>query len=271
MKYNYAIYFGGVVESLAYENGSYQSAEGRVSIFARVLPEIVFYSKVVSVVVRGSRLAKRSFYGNEGWARSSMETLRALESVGIKIGISGIVNVKNLDGPCVFISNHMSTLETFVLPCIIEPIKDVTFVVKQSLIDYPVFKYIMRSREPVTVGRTNPREDLKAVLEGGAERLQAGRSIIIFPQTTRTAVFDPASFNTIGIKLAKKAGVPVMPIALKTDAWGNGKRLKDFGKIDPSKKVYFAFGEPLHIKGRGDDEHKAIIEFITEKLEGWKD
>ena len=163
----------------------------------------------------------------------------------------------------------MSTLETMVLPCIISQFKDSTFVVKQSLVDYPVFKHIMRARNPITVGRTNPRDDLKAVFEGGEERLKAGISIVIFPQTTRTEVFDPAQFNTIGIKLAKKANVPVVPIALKTDAWGNGKYLKDYGKVDVSKKVWFAFGKPLTITGRGDAEHQQIIDFISGKLKEW--
>jgi 1-acyl-sn-glycerol-3-phosphate acyltransferase len=195
--------------------------------------------------------------------------LRALESVGIEIEITGIDYFKNLEGSCVFIGNHMSTLETFVLPVIIQPFKDVTFVVKKSLVEYPVFKHIMRSRDPITVGRTNPRDDLKAVFDGGVERLQAGISIIIFPQTTRTTVFDPKAFNTIGIKLAHKANAPVVPIALKTDAWGTSKYLKDFGKIDPSQKVHFAFGEPFWIKDRGAEEHNKVIEFISGKLKEW--
>ena len=254
---------------LEYYNGSYRTAPRRVTLFSRALPSLILYSKVVAVVFSASSRAKRSGYGNEGWAGSSLDTLRALEDVGVEVEITGTDNFTSLDGPCVFISNHMSTLETFVLPVIIQPYKDVTFVVKQSLVDYPVFRYVMRSRDPVTVGRTNPRDDLKAVLEGGTERLKAGRSMIIFPQTTRMPVFDPGSFNTIGIKLAKKADVPVVPIALKTDAWGNGRRFKDFGRIDPSKKVYFAFGGPMKVRDRGTEEHQTTLEFIKGKLGEW--
>jgi 1-acyl-sn-glycerol-3-phosphate acyltransferase len=100
--------------------------------------------------------------------------------------------------------------------------------------------------------------------------LKAGRSVVIFPQTTRTPVFDPAQFNTIGIKLAKRAGVPAVPIALTTGAWGNGAFLKDYGRIDPSKKARFAFGKPLRIRDRGAEEHQEIIEFITGKLKEWE-
>ena len=82
----------------------------------------------------------------------------------------------------------------------------------------------------------------------------------------KAAKLDPSEFNTIGVKLAKRAGVPVVPIALKTDAWGNGKHLKDFGKIDPSKKVRFVFGRPLLVSEQGGEEHRAIIAFICEKV-----
>jgi 1-acyl-sn-glycerol-3-phosphate acyltransferase len=133
----------------------------------------------------------------------------------------------------------------------------------------PVFGPIMRSRKPVLVGRTNPREDLKVVLEGGTEKLNSGQSIVIFPQSTRALVFNSEDFNSLGIKLAIKAGVPVIPIALKTDAWGIGRLVKEFGPIDRRKKVHFAFGEPLTIQGRGSDEHQKVVNFIQEHLAKW--
>jgi 1-acyl-sn-glycerol-3-phosphate acyltransferase len=251
------------------EGDIYRTATRDLSLFTRLLPSIVFYTDIISIVVRASRKAKRNRYDTSDWCSSSIETLRALERVGVQLEITGMNFFKTLDGPCVFIGNHMSTLETFVLPTIIAPYKEATFVVKQNLIEYPVFKYVMRARNPITVGRSNPRDDLKAVLEGGTEKLRAGISIIIFPQTTRTPVFDPDQFNTIGVKLAKKADVPVVPFALKTDAWGNGLYLKDYGMIDPTKKAYIAFGKPLRIKDRGAEEHQQIIQFVTARLSTW--
>jgi 1-acyl-sn-glycerol-3-phosphate acyltransferase len=251
------------------KNGNYLTASRKLSLLAKLLPSFHFYVNAFFIILGGSRKAKRGEYGDRGWCDNSFELMRALEHVGVMMEVSGGEHFTALREPCVFIGNHMSTLETFVLPVLIEPYKDVTFVVKQSLVDYPIFKYLMRSRDPITVGRENAREDLRAVLEGGTERLKAGRSIIIFPQTTRTPVFDPSQFNTIGIKLAKRAGVPVVPIALKTDAWSNGTWVKDYGKVDPSMKVFFEFGKPLRITGRGDEEHEQIVQFITERLKRW--
>jgi 1-acyl-sn-glycerol-3-phosphate acyltransferase len=55
-----------------------------------------------------------------------------------------------------------------------------------------------------------------------------------------------------------------------TDAWSIGKGLlMAFGRIDARKPVHFAFGEPLWVKGRGTEEHRAVIEFIEGKLREW--
>lgn len=248
---------------------SYRTEPRKVGVFSRLFPSASFYMNIARIVLLASRNAKRGGYGTPEWCGSSLDTMRSLERIGCVVEISGMNAFRSLTGPCVFIGNHMSTLETFVLPVIIASTNDATFVVKQSLIDYPVFRHVMRSRNPIVVGRSNPREDLKAVLDGGAERLKSGRSIIIFPQTTRSSHFDPEQFNSIGIKLAKKAGVPVVPVALRTDAWGNGRLIKDFGRIDPSKTVRFAFGKPMTIVDRGNEEHQRIIDFIQGKLREW--
>jgi 1-acyl-sn-glycerol-3-phosphate acyltransferase len=249
--------------------GAYRTRQDQRSVLAQISPGLVFYSHVFSIIFRAGTKAKRGRYDDAEWQQSSLTTVRALEAAGVRFDVSGLEHVAAVEGPCVFIGNHMSTLETFVLPVILLPFKKVTFVVKQSLMDYPVFGHVMRSRDPIAVGRTNPREDLKAVLEGGAARLGKGISLVIFPQTTRVPEFHPKEFNTIGIKLAKRADVPAIPFALKTDAWGNGTLVKDFGRIDPSKTAHFAFGAPLRVQDRGTEEHEEIVKFITSKLTAW--
>ncbi|MCJ7812202.1 1-acyl-sn-glycerol-3-phosphate acyltransferase [bacterium] len=205
----------------------------------------------------------------EKWIEGSTDIMRALESVGIQFEIENVDAFRNLDSPCVFIGNHMSTLETFVLPSIIRPYKENTFIVKQSLSKYPVFKHVLLSNDPIFISREHPREDLKIVLEEGTNRLRRNISVVVFPQTTRIVALTLEKFSTIGIKLAKRAGVPIVPFALKTDAWGNGRLIKDFGKIDPHKPVRIHFGDPLIISGSGKKEHEWIIQFITNKLKMW--
>ncbi len=230
----------------------------------------LFYPRVLMIVFMASRLAKRGRYGSGDWIGSSRDTIKALESVGGRFEIENMGIIRRLDSACVFIANHMSVLETFVLPCLIQPHRDVTFVVKESLIDYPFFKHVMRSRKPVVVGRANARQDLRTVLDGGRKLLERGISVVIFPQTTRSVDFEPAQFNTLGVKLALRADVPIVPIALKTDAWGLGRKLKDFGRIHPAKTVRICFGEPLKAAGSGKEAHREVVEFIRGKLAEWR-
>ena len=83
-------------------------------------------------------------------------------------------NITKPEKPVLFISNHMSTLETMIFPGIIAPLREVTFVVKESLVKHPLFGDVMRSRNPIVVGRTDPRKDFEAVMNGGIELLKQG-------------------------------------------------------------------------------------------------
>lgn len=249
---------------------TYHTPLRSTSVLARRQATPLFYAQVLMIVLKASRLAKRGRYGDAQWVRSSLNTIKALEFVGGRFEIENVPSHRRLGSPCVFIANHMSVLETFVLPCLIQPLRDVTFVVKESLIDYPFFGYVMRSRNPIVVGRANPRQDLRTVLQEGQKRLENNVSVVIFPQTTRSVNFEPSNFNTLGIKLATRSKVPVVPIALKTDAWGLGRKMKDFGKIRPDRTVHICFGEPLRIQGTGKEEHRIVVDFIRAKLKEWQ-
>jgi 1-acyl-sn-glycerol-3-phosphate acyltransferase len=192
---------------------------------------------------------------------------KLLEDMGIHISIEGTENL-NFDGPCVFEANHMSTLETLFLPCVIQPLRDVTFVVKRQLLGYPCLGPVLAAREPIALGRSNPREDLKQVMEEGQRILASGRSVIIFTQGTRHTEVDPAKFNTLAVKLARKANVPVVPLALKTDAWGEGSLVKDLGPISAKFPIHVRFGAPIEIKD-GREEHGAIVDFIKSNFDAW--
>jgi len=232
-------------------------------------PSLYFFIRLAGVVYRDGRRAKRRSYTGEDWIRASINILQYLEDAGISVQIEGLHNIARESGPVVFVSNHMSTLETLILPGVIHPRKSTTFVVKESLMEYPYFQHILRSRDPIVVGRTNPREDLVTVLQGGAARLRQGISIILFPQTTRREVFDPDAFNTLGVKLAARNSVSVVPLALVTDAWPNGKIFKDVAKLRTENTVHFAFGAPLNARGKGAEAHSRVVEFIRSKLLEW--
>jgi 1-acyl-sn-glycerol-3-phosphate acyltransferase len=230
---------------------------------------IYFTLKYASMVLRTRKEAIRKVYDTKAWTDSSFEILRFIEKTGGIFHITGMENITRSQGSVLFISNHMSTLETMILPSIIGPHRELTFVVKESLVKHPLFGDVMKSRNPVVVGRTDPRKDLDAVMKGGVDLLNKGISIVIFPQSTRSVEFKPDEFNSLGVKLAKKAGVEVVPIALKTDFWGNGKLIKELGPLDHNKPIHIKFGEPMKIIGNGKEENQRIIDFIKSSLAEW--
>jgi 1-acyl-sn-glycerol-3-phosphate acyltransferase len=246
--------------------------KGKVTLSDRLWRNSRFYFtiKYAYTVLRSRKQAISGIYDTRAWEDSSYDIFRFIEKTGGVFHISGMDNITVDDAPVLFIGNHMSTLETMILPCIISPLRQVTFVVKESLVKHPLFGDVMRSRNPIVVGRTDPRKDFEAVMNGGMDLLLKGISIIIFPQSTRSLIFRPEDFNSLGVKLARKAGVKVVPVALKTDYWGNGKFVKELGPIDISKEIFFKFGEPFAVTGTGKEDNQKIIEFIESSLAEWK-
>lgn len=258
------------MEQIIYTNNRYQTPANAGSFWGQLFPSFSFYMSFLANVYFSSRKAKQGKYDDEAWCHSSHKVLQALERTGLRISIAGIEHLRGLDSPCVIVGNHVSMMDTVVVPGIVVQERPMTFIIKESLMEYPVFKHVMRSRNPIALGRKNAREDLKKVLSEGKKRLQQGISVSVFPQTTRGTDFDPGQFNTIGVKLALKAGVPVLPLALKTDAWTNGKIIKDLGRIRPEISTHFCFGAPITVEDKGKEAHRQVIDFISWKLKEWQ-
>ena len=248
--------------------GTPNPKKGFFAFLGRTKP--LFYSRFVSIILKGAKIARKGKYSNEVWIDNSLDTIDILEKAGARFDISGLDNLREEpDKGYVIIANHMSTLETVALPAMVQTNRNVTFIVKDSLVKGNIFGAIMRARDPIVVGRKNPREDLEHVLSSGEEILKSGTSLIIFPQSTRDNRFDPKKFNSLGVKLAKRAKTKVIPLALKTDCWGNGKWIKEYGRIDVSKTIYFHFDKPIDIVGNGKEAHQSIVEFIAKKQAAW--
>lgn len=230
-----------------------------------------FYWNNFWIFCRTGRCGKRGTLTAERQIYYSNLNLRLVERCGGKVHLRGLDHLRALEGrPVVLIGNHMSLLETALFHSVMRGLLDFTFVIKQSLMKVPFFRSIMTALGAIPIGRENPRDDLRAVLEEGTALLNAGRSIVIFPQSTRSETFDPEKFNSIGIKLARRAGVPVVPFALKTDFLGNGKRFRDFGPVRPEREVWFEFGAARKVEGNGQALQQEIIEFISTRLAQWR-
>jgi 1-acyl-sn-glycerol-3-phosphate acyltransferase len=220
------------------------------------------------VVLWQSRLGKAGKLDHAKWADGSYAMKEVTEAAGGEIQIEGYQNILDLGSPVVYIGNHMSLLETFLLPGLLLPAGPVSFVVKQALMTYPVFGHVMRATHPIAVGRQNPRDDLKQVLTQGQACIKDGQSVVIFPQSTRSTEFSPRHFNSLGAKLAVRAEVPIVPVAIKTDFLANGRFVKDLGRVHPERRVCISFGEALR-EGTAKEQHQRCLDFITAKLREW--
>ena len=249
----------------------YQSPARRC-LLARKLPALAtftYYVKLINRIIIDGKAADRGEYDYKQWAAGSLDMVKNIESAGGNFSISGLQGVAVHGGPFVYISNHMSMTDTFILPSIITAFTKATFVVKDGLLRYPGFGKILKAINPISVTRSNPRADLKTVLNKGCDLISKGYSVVIFPQTTRSTIFDPTLFNSLGVKLAKRALVPVVPVALKTDFQCNGRIIKDMGMVNPGKTLYFKFGDPIPIDEKPQAVHRKVVQFISNNFSEW--
>ena len=248
-------------------------ADNRTSIAFKLLLKNrwYFYAGIFGVFCRSGYLGARGRLDKAAQIDNSMRNFRLVERCGGRIHVAGLNNLRAADGrPVVIVSNHMSLLETGLLHAVAREYVDFSFVVKKSLMDVPYFRDILKALDAIPVTRENPREDLKTMLREGKRILKSGRSLIVFPQSTRSEVLDPEKFNSIGVKLAKSADVPVLPLALKTDFLANGKLLRDMGPVRPERRVCFEFAPMLEITGNGQEEQARIVDFISSRLDEWR-
>lgn len=230
-----------------------------------------FYAVNFGVFCRCGRLGQRGELDGAAQTRLSSVNLRLAERCGSPVHVRGREHLRALNGrPVVLMGNHMSLLETGVFHAVAREYVDFAFVVKSSLMHVPYFKDILKAIGNIPVERKNPREDLKVVLSEGKKILEQGKSLIVFPQSTRTATLDREKFNSLGIKIAKAAGVPVVPFALKTDFLTQGKGIfRDLGPVHPGRHTWFEFGPAMEITGNGQEQLQQTFDFIQSRLEVW--
>ena len=183
--------------------------------------------------------------------------------------IDGYEHFTASDEPKVTVANHMSLVDTMLLPAMTLNGRHSSIVIKRSLWDNRLFGYIMKAVNAIPVDRKNPREDLRTVLTQGTASLKAGHNVVMYPQSTRATSFDPSLFNSLGVKLAARAGVKVIPVALKTDFQGVGVKNRDIGPLDRSLTMRVRFGPAMDVTGNGRDAHAACLAFVTDNLREW--
>jgi putative phosphoserine phosphatase/1-acylglycerol-3-phosphate O-acyltransferase len=126
--------------------------------------------------------------------------------------------------PAVFLINHQSSLiDLLVTAAILRG--GTTAVAKQEAAHIPVFGQLLTLADFAFVDRADHGK-AKAALGQALERLEAGTSIIISPEGTRSLTPRLGEFKKGGFHLAMQAGVPIIPIVIRNAGelmWRNAK------------------------------------------------
>ena len=167
------------------------------------------------------------------WCAFNVFWLRV--TCGINYQVSGLENIP--ENPCVIMSNHQSTWETLTFPGIFPTL---TWVIKKELLYIPLFGWGIASVQPIALNRKQGKKAIQQLISDGKEKLAMGRYVLIFPEGTRTPYEDQRPLKVGGFLLAKKSGVPILPVA------------HDSGRLWPRKKftkragtVNIRIGKPI--------------------------
>ncbi|HEY3308038.1 MAG TPA: lysophospholipid acyltransferase family protein [Desulfuromonadaceae bacterium] len=148
------------------------------------------------------------------WARLS------LRLAGVQICLQGGEYLPA--GPVIFMSNHQSNFD--ILSLLASMPRQINWIAKKELFDIPVFGPSMRRGGYIPLDRSHGRKALKS-MENAARIIREGKSVVMFPEGTRSKDHRLLPFKRGGFLLALRAGVPVVPVTI------NGS-----GKVNPAGK-----------------------------------
>ncbi len=157
------------------------------------------------------------------WARN------ILRIGGIKLNLSGSENIPKNSRVC-FVSNHQSNYDIGILISAIPMI--IGFIAKVELKKYLPLRVWMEEINCLFINRKKPKLSIKNV----EERIQAikeGKTLLIFPEGTRSKGYNMQSFKTGSLRLLVENNIEIVPITIKNSflRYEKEKRIKP-GKID---------------------------------------
>ena len=183
------------------------------------------------------------------WARLALWGLRVFCRVRFRVA-----GERPPRRPAVFLSRHESAWEVIAYLLIFSP---AVFVMKRSLFHVPFFGWGLRLMSPIPIDRSSPRQALRKIERLGRKRLECGFNVVIFPEGTRMAPAETRPYFSGGAWLAKRAGVPVVPVAL------------DSGACWP-KNAFFKFPGTITVRvGEAIGTEDLSVEAVNERAQTW--
>ncbi len=159
------------------------------------------------------------------WARGALWLAKII--LGITHEIKGIEHLANQ--PVIYASKHQSAWDT----CIFLMLLDAPcYVLKRELLRIPFWGWYLWRMGMIAIDRSGSTSTMKQMLRDAKARIAEGRTIVIYPEGTRTKPFATPDYHPGVVALYSQLGVPVIPVALNSGLfWGKNAFLKKSGKI----------------------------------------
>lgn len=227
-----------------------------LAYFAVLVVSIVAFG--LTLVVGGwlMPVSWREAIGN-AWGSFNLWAMKIICGLGYRV--TGAGNLKSR--PAIIMAKHQSTWETIALRSIVGGHQ--SWVLKRELMWIPVFGWAMAIMNPIAIDRKAGRRAARQIIEQGARALEAGRTVIVFPEGTRTAPGTRGRYGIGGALLAAHTGVPVVPLAHNA---GTFWRRRDVRKLPGTIDV--VVGRPIPTSGRRAAD---IIRDVEAWIEGEMD
>jgi 1-acyl-sn-glycerol-3-phosphate acyltransferase len=175
-------------------------------------------------------------------------------ATGSTVKITGEENLP--EGSCVFVGNHQGNFDVLVLAGYVH--KPTGFIAKKELETFPLVSYWMKQQHSVFMDREDPRDSVKSILEG-VQNLKNGYCMAIYPEGTRSKGPEMGEFKKGAMKLALKAGVPIVPVTIngtyKMFETQNGRKTKPV-------QVDLVISKPIDTKLLTKEEQNDLSENI---------
>lgn len=159
-------------------------------------------------------------------------------AVGAKHTASGVENA-DPSRSYVVVSNHLSLIDTPLLVRYL-PLA-VRFLAKRELFSVPVMGGYMKRTGHIPIDRGNARTALQSIAEAARALREGHRSILIYPEGTRSMDGLMQPFKDGAAVLAIRAGLPVLPCAVE----GTRDVLPARGVVLMPARVHLRVGKPI--------------------------
>ena len=155
---------------------------------------------------------------------------RWLDWSGVRVEVKGL-ELLDPKQTYVFVSNHRSYLDTATL--FIFTGRRIGLLAKKELLKVPVLGVGMGFVNVMAIDRSN-RESAIRTTEAAAQRIRSGISFAVFVEGTRAKPGELLPFKKGAFYMARQAGVPVVPVAIKNsdELMGKGTGEAKAGTIE---------------------------------------